>query len=493
MISKLTIFSILLALSQSVFGANHCVRPSADVTNDGDGTTWAAAASPGGAGARKGMPATLTRDDTYYVADGNYAGYTFDDAVSGTTLITIKKATIADHGTSTGWDNTYGDGQAVWDTELVWTRSYYVFDGNGTHTIPSNNTADYGFKVDADELEKTDGLLEIGTSGNTVSDITIRYVHVENTQDGSVNCGTVCVRFFPGGAVQQRVKLQNCYFQRSGKDGIQISHSDFILVERCYIERLGKLESGDPDVHGQTVQLFYGGDDIIFRWNVWESNEGQSLLAIAGIDEPTERVRFYGNVIFNPLGATSAASGGFNTSGGIIGNAWSGPTYFGHDGLYVYNNTVVNVGGTYGGHAHFPMTTPGSEGLNEYGYNNLFYNCGGNVGASAWTEWDYHASGASSSYGGANEQTGLASTIFVDYDNDDYRLASATDAPKVLTGETWWDTSDTFFEFLDSDLDMYGNTYDSRGAFAVAESPPPVGDGPTGFAQPGFRGIRGFR
>src|SRR4030043_1400540 len=59
------------------------------------------------------LPATLVRGTTYYIADGNYASYTFDDAVSGTTLITVKKATVADHGTETGGVSTYGDGQAV--------------------------------------------------------------------------------------------------------------------------------------------------------------------------------------------------------------------------------------------------------------------------------------------------------------------------------------------------------------------------------------------
>src|SRR5262245_4189942 len=51
------------------------------------------------------LPATLTRGDTYYVAAGTYSGYRFSTPASGTTLITIKKATVADHGTNTGWSD----------------------------------------------------------------------------------------------------------------------------------------------------------------------------------------------------------------------------------------------------------------------------------------------------------------------------------------------------------------------------------------------------
>src|SRR5690242_5411123 len=74
------------------------------------------------------LPSSLTRGDTIYVATGNYGSYTFSTAASGSTVITIKKATVADHGTATGWSDTYGTGQAVW---TGWTirSDNWVFDG----------------------------------------------------------------------------------------------------------------------------------------------------------------------------------------------------------------------------------------------------------------------------------------------------------------------------------------------------------------------------
>ncbi len=444
----------------------------------GSGSSWADAyGSFGEAGLNSSSDSSI-RGNTYYVADGNYGNITFSNPTSGSDWIIIKKATIADHGTSTGWQDSYGDGQAVLGSALDFYTSYIQLDGNGTHTIPSNNTNDYGFKVSHDASDSWIGIVRFGSYSATVSNITLKYVHVYNTTTGDINNGTVGLRYYPGPS-QTYIKVQNCFLENSGKDGIQISASSFLLFERNYVKRYGKLEGGgSPDVHGQTVQIFYGGDDIIFRYNYWEANEGQGLIQIAGINTRTYRVRFYGNVVFNKYGQTSAASGGFNSSGGLIGDAWY---YNGQDEVYIYNNTFVNIGGDYGGHAHFPM----NSGTNEYGYNNLFYNCGGNVGASGFTAWDYHASGNSDNiYGGANEQIGLTSNIFQNYSANDFRLGFGTEPGIDLTSQGWWDTTDSFFGYLDSDLDIYGNIRGldgiwDRGAFEKNESLPSAPESPS--------------
>src|SRR5690606_21620262 len=84
--------------------ADYCVRAGA--TGADDGSNWN--------NAYPDLPTTLERGSTYYIADGSYDGYTFNDVVSGTTLITIKKATVSDHGgIETGWSDAYGDGQAI--------------------------------------------------------------------------------------------------------------------------------------------------------------------------------------------------------------------------------------------------------------------------------------------------------------------------------------------------------------------------------------------
>lgn len=453
------LLSVVLLLAVLVFGTSSAASAAdryvrAGATGANNGTDWT--------NAYTSLPASLTRGDTYYVADGTYSSQTFDDPLSGTSLITIKKATVADHGTNTGWDNSYGDGQAVLGSTMTFNSSYYVVDGNGTHTVPSDNTNDYGFKISSDTSTNITGIVRIGSEGSTVSQITIKYTHIYNTTNGSINNGTVSVRWYPSGS-QSYIKLQNCFIENSGKDGLQISTSRYILVERSYIKRLGKLQAESPDYHGQTVQIFYGGDDIIFRWNVWEANEGQGLIQIAGIGSTTDRVRFYGNVVFVDYGK-SPSTPGFNTSGGIFGDAW---TYNPISDIFVYNNTFVNIGGDYGGVAAFPILTPGT---NLYNYNNLFYNCQ-STSRPGWTAYGYHASGGGDTAGGTSEQTGLSSSNFANYTGNNFNLSSATAAGLRLTAQPWWqDSSDSFFGQVDSDLDLLGNTRGAdglwdRGAF----------------------------
>ncbi len=97
----------------------HYVR--ADATGASDGSDWTNAWTE--------LPAILERGHRYYVADGAYPGNTFDDAASGTTTITVQKATSGDHGTEVGWDPAYGDGTAQFGPLSV-TASYVIIDGN---------------------------------------------------------------------------------------------------------------------------------------------------------------------------------------------------------------------------------------------------------------------------------------------------------------------------------------------------------------------------
>lgn len=471
---------ILLLVVPNGIAANIYIRDG----GTGDGSAWDNALDD--------LPATLTRGNTYYIADGNYATYTFNDAVSGGTLITIKKATGSDHGTETGWVSTYGDGSAVFATEVIFTTSNWVFDGNGTHTIPTNHLNAYGFIVGSATTGNNAGIVEFGSAGNTVSNITFRYVAATNTVGGeTVGNVTVMVRFYPS-QQHHHISLRNCWFKNSGKDGIQCSDSYAILVERCYIERLGRLlESGASD-HGQTVQMFSSNfpiNNYVFRWNTWDSCEGQSLAAYVDDGNASAnsltKFRFYGNVVVNPFG-TEGRSAGFNTSGGILGNAWDGQGVT--NGL-CYNNTFVNLRDSFVSEATtttFPIHA-GTSVVDFYRHNNLFYNCDSS-GATSWTTDSHNASGGLGTAGGTSEQTGLSSTIFVDYEGNDFRLASETDAPKDVTTIPGFDTSaDSFFGQLDYNEDMYGNPFTSRGAFAFAEAAPPAGEGPAGTRPRGFK------
>ena len=93
----------------------------AGATGTGSGTDWTNAYGT--------LPDPLVRGTTYYVADGSYAAYTFNDAASGTTAITVVKATAADHGTGTGWLATYGDGASTFASLRIVSTGYVDVKG----------------------------------------------------------------------------------------------------------------------------------------------------------------------------------------------------------------------------------------------------------------------------------------------------------------------------------------------------------------------------
>jgi hypothetical protein len=129
-------------LAGEVIAANHYVRAGASGT--GSGADWT--------NAYTSLPATLVRGDTYYIAAGTYSGVTFKTATSGTTLITIKKATVADHGIATGWLDSYAAGQANFTSELIIESSNWVIDGQ-TGGGPGAWNSGFGFKITSSQTE----------------------------------------------------------------------------------------------------------------------------------------------------------------------------------------------------------------------------------------------------------------------------------------------------------------------------------------------------
>jgi hypothetical protein len=92
------------------------------------------------------LPETLVRGAIYYIADGNYGAYIFDDPVSGTQIITFKKAIASDHGTNVGWSPSYGDGQASFG-HLTIRTSYYTIDGQVRNESNWGDDTAYGFDI----------------------------------------------------------------------------------------------------------------------------------------------------------------------------------------------------------------------------------------------------------------------------------------------------------------------------------------------------------
>lgn len=396
------IFFLLLCLvffgwAKSAWAADHYVREGASGANDGSDWTdaWTA------------LPSTLTRGDTYYIADGSYGSYTFDDAESGTNVITVKKAIASDHGTESGWASAYGDGQANF-TYLSFTTSYWILDGGSRNDLRNG----HGFKVKQDVSGNKCIRL---TGSGPLQNITLKYIEIEylgatgNRDDGIY--GTSVNNFI----------LQYSYLHDIATNHLLV-HGENNLVEHNLFARSFSTATH----HSQAMQLFNSNvKNMVIRYNVFEDISGTASIAVAW---GTDGLDIYGNVFKQSIGYAGDGTG----TGQIV--EISDPGEIGLSNAHIYNNSFVNLlQGLNSGIRIYLAASPSN-----YVYNNLWYN---SVKASmeGITDHDYnHFYNTDIAWGTTlnGHEIGSTGDPFVDSANDDYRLKLGTlaiDAGKVLS------------------------------------------------------------
>ena len=296
----------------------------------GDGSTWSNAFDD--------LPATLVRGDTYYIADGDYNTKTFNTAVSGNTTITIKKATVAEHGTDEGWDNAYGVGQAVFTatsaTGMNFSTDYWIIDGSTRAT----ETTGYGFKVIGQAVASSNIYAFYTDNADYLQ---FKYIEVTSPNTPIAN---------------------NCIGDGScTAKGFRIANSSNITIEYTYIHDVAL-----PIMH------VLGGDDFIYRYSVAERNDSCGI-GVAGctVNAHSEsvvvgygtrnRMYFYNNKFIDIEGTGVISFENQVTASNIyihnnvsyyttgsdrvgLGNGWftctNSNTFC--SSVYIYNNTIVN-------------------------------------------------------------------------------------------------------------------------------------------------------
>jgi len=92
----------------------------------GTGSSWS--------DALPALPAAPVRGKTYWMAGGTYAAPNFNTAVSGTSTIEIKHATVQLHGSGTGWQDSYAGTPTIFP-DLVIGSAYVTLDGQSSGGI----------------------------------------------------------------------------------------------------------------------------------------------------------------------------------------------------------------------------------------------------------------------------------------------------------------------------------------------------------------------
>lgn len=378
----------------------------------GAGTSWSDALDD--------LPSTFVRGNVYYVADGSYGSHTFSTATSGTSVITIKKATEADHGTETGWSSAYGDGQAAFDPEFAISTSYWIFDGQVGGGIDNDwaTNAEYGFRV-RNTNNTSAKLIRFGAAVSNV-----QFSHIDFSYDN--NDG----RSYPDATIatsQDAVyslysvsdtSWSYCRFNRAGRTAfLTRANWSGITIEYCYFR--DSVIGNQLAQHGEIWSANHFGtgfSNITIRYNWFERFRSTGGLIFSG----GNGVYIYGNV-FNGGGGTSGGNG-------AIGN-WSAEDA--SSNVKVHNNTFVDM-------ADSRVMVVGNFGSGREAYNNLFI---GNTQKGIGGAHDYNA--GDYDLGETNDVL-LTSAIFTNYASEDFTLASATGAGSTLgspytadmTGET---------------------------------------------------------
>ena len=410
--------SLLSATLSANAQATYYVRSGAS----GNGSDWANAYSS--------LPTTLVRGATYYVATGSYGGRTFSTAASGTSVITIKKATVSDHGTSTGWQDSYGTGTATFGN-LYFTTPYWVFDGAYRN---SDWRSGYGFKINVSGGFGSAGIYygsgplsaSWGGQDSTAANITVRYVEIQGMGLDNANHDVAA----KGVWGINNLTFSYCYFHDFGNCVFMTDHNSGWVIEYGVYAR----NSSDATYHAEGLAA-QGDDNVIIRYNIWEDIEGTGYIVNLGRDSNINQAdnwAIYGNVFMytpgNPYNRTGVGDGA------IVCLDDSGNKEYATN-WKIYNNTFINIPGYSSGIEFGASPVSGvPNNQNVLVYNNFWW---GNpapasqvLGACTGCVSDYNRFDGTSGGTGSHSQINstASQSVFVNYSGKDFRLTAATAA-----------------------------------------------------------------
>lgn len=328
-------------------GASHYVR--SDAAGTGSGADWANAC-PDFTGVC--APSSMVRGDTYYVADGVYAARRFNTPTSGSNVITIKKATILDHGTNIGWSNTLGDGSAVFTGSVYFVSDHWILDGQQRSSL----TAGHGFKIDKQTAPDSSAGIFIGDpylgkGGTAANNVTLQYFEVAGSGDRSdpklfIDHGLQAALQNS----QRDLTIRYFYVHDSGGVGLKLENLTNVVIEHGYITRNHSTPASHSEgIAARSIHAF------TTRYCMFVDIEGTAHLTTpGGSDGVGSNWSIYGNVFArtpgNPYGIARVGNGAVY----FLATQISGD-------VYVVNNTIVNMNNGLDG------AGPGTIALNRTG------------------------------------------------------------------------------------------------------------------------------
>lgn len=363
LIAALWVLLLAITAGSAEAAATYYVRSGA--AGAGTGADWNDAYTA--------LPATLVRGAVYYVAGGSYGGYTFDDAVSGTQWITIRKATEADHGTETGWTREYGTSQAVFGP-------LRVNNANGGY-IEINGRYRYGIKVDFNEGQTG---LDFLSGAPNVHVLYVDFDGIASTGDYNYRSSTKAVYVHGISAVNiDGFLLSHCALH-GAETVIQWEKGNNAVIEYCDFYDNRSIAS---NWHSNIMYITGRATNVTFRHNKIHNYNVEGLFVTGYGGSGSGNWYIYGNVFYD----------GVSVARGLeLRQDYS------YGAFYFYNNTCINL--PVGCVNNIANSTSGGAGR-----NNIAYNAGFTWGAIP-----------------NSDNVRVSSDAFVDFAGKDYRLAAPT-------------------------------------------------------------------
>jgi len=332
-------------------GNCHYVRAAASGKNDG--TDWT--------NAWRELPAVLQRGHVYFVAEGSYAGYVFDDPAAGTQPIRVLRATDLDHGTPTGWDATFGSGTATFG-RLQFKTTYYELDGRKATRVVGpfkEHAAEIAAGFVQLENADLDGDFQMTGGKHTggacavlsinASDVVVSGNRIHDAADDGVEIGGARRVSFVGNEVY---RLHGC-----GTDGgcgpCYNGHSDGFEL----------YDVKDSDISGNYVHEMTSTSAFFF--GNWADELGKGPI------EYCENITLTNNVFYSPDTGFSAYFEDVkglkvfhNVFWGLRQGAYGGLSIGTHvTGLSLYNNVILSINFTHIGGKFDPAEHKGDYNL----------------------------------------------------------------------------------------------------------------------------------
>jgi len=326
---------------------------SPDGNDNNNGTSWSQAF--------RNPPLTMQRGVVYYFAGGTYPDYTFNDPASGTEFITLKKATLSDHGDETGWNSNYANDQAVFGELTFSSTSYVFFDGiSPAQTVVRYNNSQPGGESVVD-ITDSDNI----TILNTEIDANFQSSGGNQTNGACTNVGIRRCSY---------ITIDGCDMHDAADDGLEILVSSNLSISHNKIYDLHGCGSDDgcgPCFNGHSdgfeiyavtdsefignflhdvpsTSMFFFGNwatsssdhcrNILLANNIFYNNTETGFCAYI---EQADNVRLYNNIFW---GKVNASYGGLSI-GRYVTN------------LEMYNNIILSInyshiGGSYNASQH---------------------------------------------------------------------------------------------------------------------------------------------